>query len=223
VRVNILAIDSATEACSVALLREDGEQFGEFEIAPREHTRLLPEMMRRVLAESAVSKSMLSHCAFSNGPGAFTGIRIGAAQAQGIGIGLDIPLLPISTLAVLAQTCFDHHPYSNALVALDARMQEIYWAIYQRDENSCASLNGYEQLSSAAEMRCDAAVECGAGHGWLAEIRSAAVIPIYETLLPDARSLLNLARQAVDQQLAVAAGDIRINYLRNRVAEKARS
>ena len=221
--MNILAIDSATEACSVALLREDGEQFGEFEIAPREHTRLLPEMMRRVLAESAVSKSMLSHCAFSNGPGAFTGIRIGAAQAQGIGIGLDIPLLPISTLAVLAQTCFDHHPYNNALVALDARMQEIYWAIYQRDENSCASLNGDEQLSSAAEMRCDAAVECGAGHGWLAEIRSAAVIPIYETLLPDARSLLNLARQAVDQQLAVAAGDIRINYLRNRVAEKARS
>jgi tRNA threonylcarbamoyladenosine biosynthesis protein TsaB len=221
--VNILAIDSATEACSVALLREDGEQFGEFEIAPREHTRLLPEMMRRVLAESAVTKSMLSHCAFSNGPGAFTGIRIGAAQAQGIGVGLDIPLLPISTLAVLAQTCFDHHPYNSALVALDARMQEIYWAIYQRDENGCASLNGYEQLSSAAEMRCDAAVECGAGHGWLAEIRSAAVIPIYETLLPDARSLLNLARQAVDQQLAVAAGDIRINYLRNRVAEKARS
>jgi tRNA threonylcarbamoyladenosine biosynthesis protein TsaB len=90
--VNILAIDSATEACSVALLRADGKVFGEFEIAPREHMRLLPEMMRRVLVESAVSKSMLSHCAFSNGPGAFTGIRIGAAQAQGIGVGLDIPL-----------------------------------------------------------------------------------------------------------------------------------
>jgi tRNA threonylcarbamoyladenosine biosynthesis protein TsaB len=221
--VNILAIDSATEACSVALLREDGERFGEFEIAPREHMRLLPAMMRRVLAESAVTKSMLSHCAFSNGPGAFTGIRIGAAQAQGIGVGLDIPLLPISTLAVLAQTCFDHHPYNSALVALDARMQEIYWAIYQRDANGCASLNGSEQLSTAAEMRCDAAVECGVGHGWLAELRSVAAIPIDQTLLPDARSLLSLAKQAVDQQLAVAASDIRINYLRNRVAEKARS
>jgi len=221
--VNILAIDSATEACSVALLREDGKRFGEFEIAPREHMRLLPAMMRRVLAESAVTKSMLSHCAFSNGPGAFTGIRIGAAQAQGIGVGLDIPLLPISTLAVLAQTCFDRHPYSNALVALDARMQEIYWAVYQRDENGCASLNGCEQLSTAAEMHCDAAVEFGAGHGWLAELRSVAAIPVDETLLPDARSLLSLAKQAVDQQLGVAAGDIRINYLRNRVAEKARS
>ncbi len=221
--MNILAIDSATEACSVALLREDGERFGEFEIAPREHMRLLPAMMRRVLAESAVTKSMLSHCAFSNGPGAFTGIRIGAAQAQGIGVGLDIPLLPISTLAVLAQTCFDRHPYSNALVALDARMQEIYWAVYQRDENGCASLNGCEQLSTAAEMHCDAAVEFGAGHGWLAELRSVAAIPVDETLLPDARSLLSLAKRAVDQQIAVAAGDIRINYLRNRVAEKARS
>ena len=146
--MNILALDSATEACSVALLREDGERFGEFEVAPRQHMRLLPEMMRRVLAESAVTKSMLSHCAFSNGPGAFTGIRIGAALAQGIGGGLDIPLLPISTLAVLAQTCFDHHPYNNSLVALDARMQEIYWAIYHRDESGCASLNGSEQLSN---------------------------------------------------------------------------
>jgi tRNA threonylcarbamoyladenosine biosynthesis protein TsaB len=219
--VNILAIDSATEACSVALLREDGELFGEFEIAPREHTRLLPEMMQRVLAKSAVAKSMLSHCAFSNGPGAFTGIRIGAAQAQGIGVGLDIPLLPISTLAVLAQTCFDRHPYNNALVALDARMQEIYWAIYRRDEHGCASLSGSEQLSTAADMRCDASVECGAGHGWIAELRSAVAIPVDEALLPDARSLLSLARQAVDQQCAVAASDISINYLRNRVAEKA--
>ena len=219
--MNILAIDSATEACSVALLREDGERFDEFEIAPRQHTRLLPEMMQRVLAKSAVAKSMLSHCAFSNGPGAFTGIRIGAAQAQGIGVGLDIPLLPISTLAVLAQTCFDRHPYNNALVALDARMQEIYWAIYHRDEHGCASLSGSEQLSTAADMRCDASVECGAGHGWLAELRSAVAIPIDEALLPDARSLLSLAKQAVDQHCAVAAGDISINYLRNRVAEKA--
>ena len=94
-RVNILAIDSATEACSVALLREDGQVFGEFEIAPRGHNRLLLEMMRRVLSQAAVNKSMLSHCAFSNGPGAFTGIRIATAQAQGIGIGLNIPLIPV--------------------------------------------------------------------------------------------------------------------------------
>jgi len=143
--VNILAIDSATEACSVALLREDGKVFGEFEIAPRGHNRLLPEMMRRVLSQAALKKSMLSHCAFSNGPGAFTGIRIAAAQAQGIGVGLNIPLIPVSTLAVLAQTSFDRYPHNSVLVALDARMQEIYWALYRRDQRGCACLSGSER------------------------------------------------------------------------------
>ena len=81
--MNILAIDSATEACSAALLRADGEVFSEFEIAPRQHMRLLPQMMERVLAAGSVAKHSLTHCAFSNGPGAFTGIRI-AAQAGDI-------------------------------------------------------------------------------------------------------------------------------------------
>jgi tRNA threonylcarbamoyladenosine biosynthesis protein TsaB len=221
-RVNILAIDSATEACSVALLREDGKVFGEFEIAPRGHNRLLPEMMRRVLAQAALKKSMLSHCAFSNGPGAFTGIRIAAAQAQGIGVGLNIPLIPVSTLAVLAQTSFDRYPHNSVLVALDARMQEIYWALYRRDQQGCACLSGSERLTAADAVVYDNAVESGAGHGWLAGLHPVTTMPVDETLLPDARSLLRLASQAVSQQLMVAAGDITINYLRNRVAEKAR-
>ncbi len=107
--MNILALDSSTEACSAALLREDGEVFARFEIAPRQHTRLLPQMMNQVLGESGVEKSLLTHCAFANGPGAFTGIRIAAAQAQGIGIGLGIPLLPVSTLATLAQVSLDRY------------------------------------------------------------------------------------------------------------------
>jgi len=118
--VNILAIDSSTEACSAALLREDGEVFACFEIAPRQHTRLLPQMMNQVLSESAVEKSRLTHCAFANGPGAFTGIRIAAAQAQGIGIGLGIPLLPISTLATLAQVSLDRYAYANTLADLES-------------------------------------------------------------------------------------------------------
>ena len=221
--MNILAIDSATEACSVALLREDGTVFGEFEIAPREHTRLLPEMMRRVLSQAAVTKSMLSHCAFSNGPGAFTGIRIAAAQAQGIGIGLNIPLIPVSTLAVLAQTSFDRYPHASVLVALDARMQEIYWALYRRDQAGYACLSGSERLTAADAIDYGSGVESGAGHGWLAGMQPVAGIAVDDSLLPDARSLLRLASQAVAQQLTVAAGDITINYLRNRVAEKARN
>ena len=224
--MNILAIDSATEACSVALLRADGEVFGEFEIAPREHTRLLPEMMRLVLANASLEPSDLSHCAFTNGPGAFTGVRIAAAQAQGIGIGLNIPLIPVSTLAVLAQVCFDRHPYNSTLAALDARMQEIYWACYLRDSDGCAALSGSERLGTfaelCAELLAERRAESGVGHGWIDEPCGRPAISIDATLLPDARSLLKLAAKAIDLRQVVDASDISINYLRNRVAEKAR-
>ncbi|MCP4768650.1 MAG: tRNA (adenosine(37)-N6)-threonylcarbamoyltransferase complex dimerization subunit type 1 TsaB [Gammaproteobacteria bacterium] len=221
--MNILALDSSTEACSAALLREDGEVFARFEIAPRQHTRLLPQMLNQVLSESGVDKSRLTHCAFANGPGAFTGIRIAAAQAQGIGIGLGIPLLPVSTLATLAQVSLDRYAYANTLAALDARMNEIYWAVYQRDEQGCAQLLGDERLSTLDDIRIDADLESGAGHGWLAELRARVELPIDSELLPDARSLLKLAASAAQRNLAVEASAVGINYLRNKVAEKARA
>jgi tRNA threonylcarbamoyladenosine biosynthesis protein TsaB len=221
--VNILALDTSTEACSAALLREDGAIFNEFEIAPRQHTRLLPAMMDAVLSAAAIPRQSISHCAFTNGPGSFTGIRIATAQAQGIGLALGIPLLPVSTLAVLAQTCLDQNEYSNTLVALDARMQEIYWASYHRHSDGCARLVGTEQLGTASDVDIDTGIECGAGHGWLDELRESVGFPVDVNLLPDARSLLKLARAGVDQGLAVDARRVSINYLRNRVAEKAHS
>ena len=221
--MNILAIDSATEACSAALLRADGAQFGEFEVAPRQHARLLPEMIRRILGEAGIERSALTHCAFGNGPGAFTGIRIAAAQAQGIGIGLDIPLVPLSTLAILAQTAFDRHSWSSTLAALDARMQEIYWGSYARDEHGCARLEGAERLGSAEGFLDNASAESGAGHGWLEELRRQVDFPVDAALLPDARSMLLLARRAIEQGRQCSASQIHINYLRNRVAEKARA
>ena len=221
--MNILAIDTSTEACSAALLREDGAVFHEFEVAPRQHTGLLPKMMDQVLKASAVTKPMISHCAFGNGPGAFTGIRIAAAQAQGIGLALNIPLLPISTLAILAQVCLDRSGHANTLVALDARMHEIYWAVYERDSSDCAQLIGAEQLSSLDQVEIDATIEFGAGHGWVEGLRERASFPVEEGLLPDARSLLKLANKAINQDLSVDARRININYLRNQVAEKSRS
>ena len=197
--------------------------FHEFEIAPRQHTRLLPAMMDQVLEASGLSKSMISHCAFTNGPGAFTGVRIAAAQAQAVGLALGVPLVPVSTLALLAQVCLDKYHCNHALVALDARMQEIYWAHYERDENDCARLRGEERLSTVGEIEIDNNIECGAGHGWLDEIRTTASFPVDYELLPDARAMLKLARSAVGRSFGVDARQVKINYLRNRVAEKAHS
>ncbi len=221
--MNILAIDTSTEACSVALLRADGSIFSEFEIAPRRHAQLLPTMLDAVLSASDVPKQSISYCSFANGPGAFTGIRIAASRAQGIGIALGIPLLPISTLAVLAQASHDKFDADKTLVALDARMAEIYWAIYARDETGCAQLVGQERLSSVADIEIGDDIDCGAGHGWFDELQNRANFPVDAELLPDARSLLKLATNAIDQNLGVDARRISINYLRNQVAEKAGS
>ena len=218
--MNILAIDTSTEACSAALLREDGEIFSEFEVAPRQHTRLLPRMMDQVLAASGIARTSITHCAFANGPGAFTGIRIAAAQAQGIGIALEIPLLPISTLALLAQTGLDRFDCRRPLVALDARMQEIYWAIYEYDEQGHARLSGSERLSPVAEIEIDAGIDYGLGHGWVDELRAAVDFSVEAELLPDARSMLQLAAAAAAANRGVDASSAGINYLRNRVAEK---
>lgn len=227
--MNILAIDTSTEACSAALRRDDGEVFSEFEIAPRQHTRLLPQMLDAVLGEAKLPKSSLSHCAFCNGPGAFTGIRIAAAMAQGLATGLGIPLVQISTLATLAQVSLDRHAPDVTLVALDARMGEVYWAVYQRDKNGLAKLRGTENLDKMNDLILETLPEAGVGHGWKVILQSPPSwlanhreIAVDTELLPDARSLLKLADQAITDGRTVHPEAIQINYLRNQVAQKAR-
>ncbi|NNE64578.1 MAG: tRNA (adenosine(37)-N6)-threonylcarbamoyltransferase complex dimerization subunit type 1 TsaB [Gammaproteobacteria bacterium] len=222
--MNILALDSSTEACSAAFLRQDGQVFSKFEIAPRQHTRLLPQMMNAVLAEAECSRSSLDACAFCNGPGAFTGIRIAAATAQGIGIALNIPLLPVSSLATLAQVSLDRQAAESTLVALDARMGEVYWACYRRDAGGIAQLNGAEMLDKVADVTIKSDVSHGAGHGWIAgkDIwQYEQSISVDDALFPDAESLIKLAKKAIENQQSVPADQITINYLRNKVAEKS--
>ena len=226
--LNILAIDTSTEACSAALLRSDGMVFSEFEVAPRQHTRLLPKMMDAVLASAGCARKSLSYCAFANGPGAFTGVRIAASTAQGIGIALKIPLVPVSTLATLAQVSLDQQSGDTTLVALDARMSEVYWGVYRHGENDLAELIGEEKLNRIADVNPDYLPSCGAGHGWSVgqeTWRSWAdpeIIQIDETLLPDSRALLKLAVRAIEQGQICTSENISINYLRNQVAEKSK-
>ncbi len=221
--VNLLAIDTATEACSAAVLRADGAVFAEFEVAPRRHATLLPKMMDAVLTAAGVARGEIDYCAFANGPGAFTGIRIAAAQAQGIGVALGIPLLPVSTLALLAQTQFERSDSRKLLAALDARMQEIYWAVFRRGEDGCAEPCGDERLGAVATVQIPGDIDIGVGHGWVDELRARATCPCDPELLPDARALLSLARRGALAGAAVAADRITINYLRQRVAEKAQA
>jgi tRNA threonylcarbamoyladenosine biosynthesis protein TsaB len=226
--MNILAIDTSTEACSAAVLRADGEVFSEFEIAPRQHTKLLPKMMDTVLKASQLSKRDITGCTFANGPGAFTGIRIAASTAQGIAIALDIPIAPISSLAVLAQTSLDKYDFADVLVALDARMGEAYWAIYGRDNTGLAVLKGCENLNQLDDVFVLDIPACGTGHGWVVgqdiwrkNFLGKREIMIDPALFPDSTALLKLAKQAIDNGDIVSADHVSINYLRNNVAEKS--
>jgi tRNA threonylcarbamoyladenosine biosynthesis protein TsaB len=125
--MNILALETSTEACSVAILNTHGI-CEVHELAPRQHTDLLFTMVERVLAEAGITRHALDLIAFGQGPGAFTGVRVAAAVAQGIALARDLPLAPISTLAALAVGGARLHGGRQVLAALDARRDEIYLA-----------------------------------------------------------------------------------------------
>lgn len=129
--MNLLAIETATEACSVALIH--GEQLiARSEIAPRRHTELVLPMADALLAEAGIGRHALDAIAVGCGPGAFTGVRLGVSLAQGMALALDLPVIPVSSLAALALEAPEEDD-TAILAVIDARMGEIYAASYRRD------------------------------------------------------------------------------------------
>lgn len=119
--MKLLALDTSTEACSAALFI-DGEIRQRFEITPKAHTKLLLPMIESLLAEAELKLSQLDALAFGCGPGSFTGLRIATGVVQGLAFGADLPIVPVSTLAALAQNRLPE----LAFVATDARIGEIF-------------------------------------------------------------------------------------------------
>lgn len=131
----ILSLDSSTDACSVALL-VNGTLFSRFEIATKSHTQRLLPMVDELLGEQQMVLADLDALAFGRGPGSFTGLRICMGIVQGLAYGANLPVIPVSTLEAMAMGFYRHHPARNEPVftALDARMEEVYWAVFERDE-----------------------------------------------------------------------------------------
>lgn len=129
--MNLLAIETSTEACSVALW--DGTRmFERHELAPRRHAELLLDWCDQLRVEAGLARSDLDALAVGRGPGGFTGVRLGVAVAQGIAFALDKPVYPISTLAALAMQA-EAAQDADVLAAIDARMGEVYLGLYRRD------------------------------------------------------------------------------------------
>ncbi|MDF2623374.1 tRNA (adenosine(37)-N6)-threonylcarbamoyltransferase complex dimerization subunit type 1 TsaB [Kosakonia cowanii] len=225
--MRILAIDTATEACSVALWN-DGTTFAHFELCPREHTQRILPLVRAALADAEVKLTDLDALAFGRGPGSFTGVRIGIGIAQGLALGAELPMIGVSTLATMAQGAWRKTGATRVLAAIDARMGEVYWAEYQRDADGV-----WHGEETEAVLKPDAVSDrlqqldgswAMVGTGWGAWPELAAKSPVTltdgEMLLPTAEDMLPIARQLFAAQKWVAVEQAEPVYLRNEVAWK---
>lgn len=220
--MNILALDTSSSACSIALQHGDVISI-RHEIAPMQQAKLILPMIQDLLAASSLSIKDLDAIAYGAGPGSFTGIRIASSVAQGLSFPSNIPVVPVSSLAAMAQSAFLEHQHQRLLVAVDARMDQIYWAIYDIDSAGLANLMGEERLCYPNEVLTLSENEqfgIGIGDGWTKyqDILTAQLgikpTSIYPNQLPSAEAILKLALQKLHKGEKVASSLALPVYLR---------
>lgn len=166
--MKLLAIETATEACSAALYI-DGEIGLRYAVKPRGHSELILGMLDELLVEAGLAPHHLDAMAFGRGPGSFTGVRIATGVVQGVAFGAGLPVVPVSTLAALAQRAFREHDERRLLPAYDARMQELYWAAYRVDDQGLVKLVEPERVTRVEDISPPAGPGWyGVGSGWAA-------------------------------------------------------
>ncbi|CFQ28166.1 tRNA (adenosine(37)-N6)-threonylcarbamoyltransferase complex dimerization subunit type 1 TsaB [Yersinia bercovieri] len=223
----ILAIDTATEACSVALWN-NGEVQALFELCPREHTQRILPLVQQVLAESGLSLGQLDALAFGRGPGSFTGVRIGIGIAQGLALGADLPMIGVSTLQTMAQGAFRLTAASRVLAAIDARMGEVYWGEFERNAagdwlgEATEAVMTPEQTLARAQMLSGRWATVGTGWQTYPELISGSNVQLTDgqMLLPQAEDMLPLALSLWANGQAVSVENAEPVYLRNEVTWK---
>lgn len=220
--MKLLALDTSTEACSVALWL-DGDARERFELGSQHSERILP-MVDALLAEAGLRLSQLDTLAFGRGPGSFTGLRIGAGVAQGLAFGADLPVVPVSSLAALAQG----QVADKVLAALDARMRQVYWGVYVRNLQGLMTLQGTEQVLAPEQIPLPSGAGwIGAGPGWdacsaaLQTGLGACLAAWQPRQFPHARDLAVLGAAAFRAGATVPAEQAIPLYIRDDVAVKS--
>ena len=222
--MKLLALDTSTEACSVAL-RSDGETRDAYELAGRQQTERILPMVESLLASAAIRPAQLDGIIFGRGPGAFTGLRVSAGVVQGLAYGLGIPVLPVSSLNILAQTAYRLYRCRNLVSIFDARMSEVYWCSYVVKDGLMVACSD-EKVSSPNAVGPEPGLPwCAAGPGLTAydEVFSKSTFEIgrrYPDLYPSARDAIELGEKVfaagrfVEPEAAIPV------YVRNDVAWK---
>jgi tRNA threonylcarbamoyladenosine biosynthesis protein TsaB len=183
-------------------------------------------MCEKILAQGQISLSQLDVMAFGRGPGAFTGVRLAASVTQGIALGQDLPVVPVSSLASLAQAAAEAEAVTQVLSCIDARMQEIYCGLYSLSADKVMELVSNEKVIPANQIKINVNNDCyGVGSGWreYAEVLHDALgkhIAFDHEVFPQAAQVAKLGRVYFEQGKYVSAVDALPVYLRDNVADK---
>jgi tRNA threonylcarbamoyladenosine biosynthesis protein TsaB len=221
----ILALDTSTDACSCAVLK-DGELHERFAVIPRQHAKELLPMVRALLQDLGLGFASLDAIAFGRGPGSFTGLRIAAGVTQGLAYGANLPVIPVSTLAALAMQARETAKGRAVLSVIDARIDEVYWALF-KDGEALPQLVGIEHLSVPEDIVIDATlsgplIAVGSGLA-LSQRFPQAISSRLAARLPDehprAGAIARIAGVLYDRGVRVAAQDVEPLYLRDQVAK----
>jgi tRNA threonylcarbamoyladenosine biosynthesis protein TsaB len=228
--VRILAIDTATESCSAALLTDRGMSAREKRLE-RGHAAQILLMVDELLQEAGVTLGTLGAIAFGRGPGAFTGVRLAASVAQGLAFGAGLPVVPISDLGALAQRALEADvKVERVLACTDARMREVYWGWFTRNAGGCAVPVEEERVSAPAEVSVPVAwaaepplAMCGAGTGFALYPELRGLLPaavLLDTLLPRAQEVARLALAEAREGRLLAPEQALPVYLRDDVTHR---
>lgn len=219
-----LALDTATEACSVAAWL-DGHVLARFEPMQREHTQRLLPLVREVVAECGKTLAQLDGLACGIGPGSFAGLRIGVGVVKGLALARDVPVVGVSSLAMLAQRALAPATVERVVSVIDARMNEVYLGAYRRGADGRAENVLHDQVCAAS---ASPALEPGrwtaVGTGWArydAELRTALriePISVDAAALPHAEDALVLALPDFASGHVISGAALGPAYLRDRVA-----
>lgn len=220
--MKIIALDSSTELCSVALW-QNGEVLLREEMAGQRHSELLLPMVQEILAEAGLNLKALDGIAFGEGPGSFTGLRIGCGVAQGLAFGADLPVAGVCTLLALAEAT----DAKRVISCLDARMGEVYHAAYEKTGREWRTIvaPGLSSPQQSPEIEGDGWT--GSGNGFLAygEILRSRYGNQLETvrpeILPHAASIAALGAEQFRRGFGMDAADAAPLYIRNKVALKS--
>jgi tRNA threonylcarbamoyladenosine biosynthesis protein TsaB len=225
----ILALDSSTDACSVAL-NADGQLSVRFELAAKSHTQRLLPMVDEVLQSNGLKLGDLDAIAFGRGPGSFTGLRICMGIVQGLAFGSQLPVIPVSTLEAMALGYYRTYPEAElpVLVTLDARMDEVYWGLFARNGDSVAPLSDEfvmkpEFLSEQDIVQSLAGQFIAVGPGWhYPAMQALASSTIVVDAQPQAEDMALIAAQVWAAGGAIDVLDAQPVYLRDTISWQKR-